>query len=77
MLILAQMALYRLVWALGRQSLMPVLTWACPLPTYFLADAKHRHCLTEKVSLPTMVCGRVIWHLGSTTEASAAVFTPS
>ena len=24
-----------------------------------------------------MVCGRVIWHLGSTTEASAAAFTQS
>ena len=27
--------------------------------------------------LPTIVCGRVIWHLGYTTEASAAAFTQS
>src|SRR2546422_4358373 len=48
-----------------------------PLPTYFLADEKHSRCLTEKVYLPTIVCGRVIWHLGYTTEASAAAFTQS
>ena len=36
---------------------------------------KHSHCLTEKVYLPTIVCGRVIWHLGYTEEASAAAFT--
>ena len=27
--------------------------------------------------LPTIVCGRVLWHLGYTTEASAAAFTAS
>ena len=27
--------------------------------------------------LPTIVCGRVLWHLGYTTEASAAAFTQS
>ena len=48
-----------------------------PLPTYFLADEKHSHCLTDKVYLPTIVQGRVIWHLGYTTEASAAAFTQS
>jgi hypothetical protein len=48
-----------------------------PLPVYFLADEKHSDCLTEKVYLPTIVCGRVIWHLGYTTEASAAAFTQS
>jgi hypothetical protein len=31
----------------------------------------------DKVYLPTIVSGRVIWHLGSTTEASAIAFTQS
>ena len=44
---------------------------------YFLADEKHSHCLTNKVYLPTIVTGRVIWHLGYTEEASAAAFTQS
>jgi hypothetical protein len=47
------------------------------LPTYFLADEKHSHCLTEHVYLPTIVCGRIIWHLGYTEDASAAAFTQS
>jgi hypothetical protein len=48
-----------------------------PLPVYFLADEKHSRCLTDKVYLPTMVSGRVLWHLGYTTDASAAAFTQS
>jgi hypothetical protein len=48
-----------------------------PLPTYILADEKHSRCLAEKVYLPTIVSGRVIWHLGYTEEASAAAFTRS
>ena len=32
---------------------------------------------TDKVYLPTIVCGRVIWHLGYTEEASAAALTQS
>jgi len=48
-----------------------------PLPPYVSADEKHSHCLTAKVYLPTIVCGRVLWHLGYTTEASAAAFTES
>jgi hypothetical protein len=75
---LSPMALYRLVCAFGRQSLVTVLTrCGLPLPVYFLADEKHSRCLTEKVYLPTIVCGRVLWHLGYTTEASAAAFTES
>jgi hypothetical protein len=62
---ISPMALYRLVCALGQQSVVTVLTrCGLPLPTYFLADEKHSHCLTEKVYLPTIVTGRVIWHLG-------------
>ena len=75
---LSPRALYRLICAFGRQSLVTVLTrCGLPLPVYCLADEKHSRCLTEKVYLPTIVCGRVLWHLGSTTEASAAAFTES
>src|ERR671935_864930 len=75
---LSPMALYRLVCALGQQSLVPVLTrCGLPLPTYFLADEKHSHCLTDKVYLPTIVSGRVIWHLGYAEEASARAFRQS
>src|SRR5215813_7974757 len=75
---LSPMALYRLICALGQHGLVTVLTrCGLPLPTYFLADEKHSHCLTDKVYLPTIVSGRVLWHLGYTTEASAAAFTQS
>jgi hypothetical protein len=75
---ISPMALYRLVCALGHHSLVTVLTrCGLSLPTYFLADEKHSRCLTAKVYLPTIVCGRVIWHLGYTEEASAAAFTQS
>ncbi|HZB99951.1 MAG TPA: hypothetical protein VE844_00840, partial [Gammaproteobacteria bacterium] len=73
---ISPMALYRLVCALGQQSMITVLTrCGLPLPPYFLADEKHSHCLTDKVYLPTSICGRVIWHLGDTEEASAVAFT--
>jgi hypothetical protein len=75
---ISPMALYRLVCALGHQGLVTVLTrCGLPLPTYVLADEKHSHCLTDKVYLPTIVSGRVMWHLGYTTEASAAALTQS
>src|SRR3989475_6527109 len=75
---LSPMALSRLVCALGQQSLVGMLTrCGLPLPVYFLTDEKHSRCLREKVYLPTIVSGRVIWHLGYTTEASAAAFTQS
>jgi hypothetical protein len=75
---ISPMALYRMICALGQQSLVTVLTrCGLPLPVYCLADEKHSHCLTDKVYLPTIVCGRVLWHLGYTTEASAAAFTAS
>ena len=72
------MALYHLVCALGAQSVVTVLTrCGLPLPPYFLADEKHSRCLTEKVYLPTIVCGRVIWHVGYTEEVSTAALTQS
>jgi hypothetical protein len=75
---ISPMALYRLVCALGQQSVVTVLTrCGLSLPTYFLADEKHSHCLTEKVYLPTIVTGRVIWHLGYTEDASAVALTQS
>src|ERR671923_904059 len=75
---ISPMALYRLVCAFGHQSLVTVLTrCGLPLPTYFLVDEKHSRCLTDKVYLPTIVRGRVLWHLGYTEEASAAAFTAS
>jgi hypothetical protein len=75
---LSPMALYRLICAFGHQRLVVVLTrCGLPLPVYFLADEKHSHCLTDKVYLPTIVCGRVIWYLGYTEEASAAALTQS
>src|SRR5712691_175706 len=75
---ISPMALYRLVCALGHQGLVTVLTrCGLALPVYFLADEKHSRCLTEKVYLPTIVRGRVIWHLGYTEDASAVAFTQS
>jgi hypothetical protein len=75
---ISPMALYRLICAFGHQSLVAVLTrCGLPLPTYVLADEKHSRCLAEKVYLPTIVSGRVIWHLGYTEDASAAAFTQS
>jgi hypothetical protein len=75
---ISPMALYRLVCAFGHQSLVAILTrCGLPLPVYFLADEKHSRCLTDTVYLPTIVCGRVLWHLGYTEEASAAALTQS
>src|SRR5918999_1541348 len=43
---ISPMALYRLVCALGQQSLVTVLMRCeLPLPAYVLADEKHSHCL--------------------------------
>jgi hypothetical protein len=64
---ISPMALYRLVCALGHPSLVTVLIrCGLALPPYFLADEKHSRCLTDKVYLPTIVRGRVLWHLGYT-----------
>jgi len=69
------MGLYRLVCALGRTGLVSLLTRCrLSLPKYLQADEKHSFCLTEKVYLPTMTQGRVIWHLGYSTDKSAASF---
>src|SRR5918997_5976508 len=75
---ISPMALYRLICALGQHSLVSVLVkWRLPLPRYILADEKHSRCLTDRVYLPTIVSGRVIWHLGYSDSKSAAAFTQS
>jgi hypothetical protein len=75
---LSPMALYRLVCACGHHSLVTVLPrCGLPLPVYCLAAAKHSRCLTAKVYRPTIVRGRVLWHLGSTEDASAVAFPQS
>lgn len=72
------MAIYRVVCAVGRRSLVSVLTrCGLLLPVYFLADEKHSHCLSDKVYLPTIVRGRVIWHLGYSRDKSAQAFARS
>jgi hypothetical protein len=75
---ISPIALYRLICALGQQSVVTVLTrCGLPLPVYFLADEKHTYCLTNKAYLPTIVSGRVLWHLGYTEDAGAAALTQS
>jgi len=75
---ISPMALYRVICAFGQQHVVPVLTrCGLPLPTYILADEKHSRCLTARVYLPTIVRGRVIWHLGYSDAKSAAAFTES
>jgi hypothetical protein len=75
---ISPMALYRLICALGQHSLVSVLVKCrLTLPAYILADEKHSKCLTERIYLPTIVSGRVIWHLGYSDSKSAVAFTES
>ena len=75
---ISPMALYRVICAFGQHSLVSVLTrCGLRLPAYILADEKHSRCLTAKVYLPTIVSGRVLWHLGYSDAKSAAAFTQS
>jgi len=75
---LSAMALSRLICAFGHHSLVTVLIrCGLPLPVYVLADEKHTRGLTAKVYVPTIVCGRVLWHLGYTEAARTAAFTQS
>jgi len=72
---ISPMVIYRLMCAFGRAGLVTVLTRCqLPLPKYLLADEKHSYCLTEKVYLPTIVEGRVVWHLGYTKDKTAEAF---
>src|SRR6266487_7115605 len=75
---ISPMALYRLICTLGQHSLVTVLVRCrLPLPADILADEKHSRCLTDRVYLPTIVRGRVLWHLGYSASKSAAAFTES
>src|SRR4030095_4142488 len=75
---ISPMALYRLVCAFGQCRLVAVLTrCGLPLPAYLLADEKHSRCLTDRVYLPTIVSGRVLWHLRYSDSKSAARVTES
>jgi hypothetical protein len=75
---ISPMALYRLICALGQHSLVSVLVNChLSLPAYILADEKHSTCLIERVYVPTIVSGRVIWHLGYSDSKSAVAFTQS
>src|SRR3954469_9412989 len=75
---ISPMALYRVICAFGQHSLVTVLTrCGLPLPTCILADEKHSRCLAERVYLPTIVRGRVLWHLGYSASKSALAFTES
>ncbi len=72
------MGIYRLVCSVGRHCLVRLLTRChLSLPQYFIADEKHTHCLDKRVYLPTIGCGRVIWHLGYTTAKSVVAFAAS
>lgn len=72
------MSIYRLVCTFGRTSVVVVLSrCGLSLPPYFLADEKHSHCLAQKVYRPTIVAGRLIWHLGYTEDKSADAFEAS
>jgi len=75
---ISPMALYRVICAFGHHSVVAVLTQCgLPLPTYILADEKHSRCLAERVYVPTIVRGRVIWHLGYSASQSAVALTES
>src|SRR5919206_4063621 len=75
---ISRMALSRVICAFGQHSLVSVLTrCGLRLPAYILADDKHSRCLTDTVYLPTIVSGRVLWHLGYSEEASATAFAES
>src|SRR5713101_7767796 len=75
---ISPLALYRLICALGQYSLVNVLVQChLPLPASILTDETHSTCLTERVYLPTIVSGRVIWHLGSSASKSAVAFPES
>jgi hypothetical protein len=54
---ISPMTLYRLICALGSQSLVVLTRCGLSLPTYCLADEKHSHCLTAKVQTASEFCG--------------------
>ena len=72
------MAIYRLVCAIARHGLVPVLRRCqLPLPRDLLVDETHTHCQKAKVYLPTIAQGRLLWHLGYTPAKSVQAFRHS
>src|SRR5688500_9963704 len=73
---ISPMAPYRLICALGQHSLLTALVKChLPPPASTLVDEKHSKCLTGRVYLPTIVSGRLIWHLGYSDSKSAVAFS--
>ena len=70
---LSTMSLSRLLCALGHHRVVTGLPrCGLPLPPSILADDKHSHGLTARVSWPTIVRGRGSWPLGDSASNSAA-----
>src|SRR5918992_986130 len=74
---LGGLTIWRVQCTLCRAVVAVLVKCRLPLPTYILADEKHSCCLTDRVYLPTIVSGRVLWHLGYSASKSAAAFTAS
>jgi transposase-like protein len=75
---ISAMSIYRFVCGFGRQSLVMFL-YRCglQLPEYIQADEKHSKCRAEKVYLPTITSGFIVWHLGYVTNKNADAFLES
>ena len=75
---ISPMAIYRLICSLGKACMVKLLTRCkLSLPEYFEVDEKHSNCLTDKVYLPTVVKGHLIWHMGYTKDKSEMAFEKS
>ena len=74
---LSPMVLYRLIGALGSQSLVAVLTCNSAAAHLCPRRGEHRHGLTDRVYLPTIVRGRVPLASGVHRTPEAVAFTQS
>lgn len=69
-------ALYRLVCAQGREGVVePLLKAGLRLPEDFEADEKHSACEGQKLYLPTVTAGPVVWSLACCDNKSAPALT--
>jgi hypothetical protein len=72
------MSIYCFICSIGVWHVATTLLRAgLSLPHYWLADEKHSKCRADKGYLPTIVEGRVIWHLGYSEGATAEKFKAS
>jgi hypothetical protein len=70
------MAVYRLICGFGSAPMVRVLMHCgLSLPEYILVDEKFSQCVGEKVYLPTVTSGRVIWLLTLCQDKTARAFT--